>query len=98
MEHPEGLPPGHNYRRVLEVGFSQREFVEGRDTITSVRSRTTSEDGELIVTYHSWELREWGTTEYAAMLVHGLTGDNPKLFADFLQEKSGPLETEAQQS
>ena len=81
---------------MLEVGFGQSEFVEGRDTITSVRSRTTSEDGELIVTYHSWELREWGTTEYAAMLIRGLTGDHPKLFADFLQEKSGLLETDTQ--
>ena len=75
---------------MLEIGFGQREFVEGRDTIVSVRSRTTSDDGELTVTYHSWELREWGTnTEHAAMLILGLTGDNPKLFADFLQEHSG---------
>ena len=97
MEHPEGLPPGHYYRRVLEVGFGQNKIVEGRDTIDSVRSRTALEDGELIVTYHSWELREWGTTEYAIMDIRGLTGDNPKLFADFLQEKSGLLETETQQ-
>ena len=98
MEHPDGLPPGHNCRRVLEIGFGQSEFVEGRDTIVSVRSRTAHEDGELIVTYHSWELREWGTTtEHAAMLIRGLTGDNPKLFADFLQEKSGLLENETQQ-
>lgn len=98
MDHPEGLPPGHNYRRVLEIGFGQREFVEGRDTIVSVRSRTAPEGGDLIVTYHSWELREWGTTEHAAMLIHGLTGDNPKRFADFLQEKSGLTVPGAQQS
>ena len=99
MEHPEGFPPGHNFRRVLEVGFGQDALVEGRDTITSVRSRTAPEDGELIVTYHSWELREWGTnTELATMLIHGLTADNPKLFADFLQEKSGLLDTETQPS
>ena len=99
MEHPEGLPPGHYDRRVLEVGFGQNPFVEGRDTITSVRSRTAPEDGELIVTYRSWELRIWGTTtERAVMHIRGLTGDNPKLFADFLQEKSELLETETQQS
>ena len=99
MEHPERLPPGHYDRRVLEVGFGQDAFVEGRDTITSVRSRTAPEDGELIVTYHSWELGEWGTTtELATMLIHGLTGDTPKLFADFLQEKSGLSGTETQQS
>ena len=96
MEHPEGLPPGHYDRRVLEVGFGQNAFVEGRDTITSVRSRTAPEDGELIVTYHSWELRAWGTTQSAVMHIRGLTGDNPKLFADFLQEKSELLETETQ--
>ena len=90
MEHPEGLPPGHYDRRVLEVGFGQDALAEGRDTITSVRSRTAPEDGEL---------REWGTTtEHGAMLIHGLTGDNPKLFADFLQEKSGLLDTETQPS
>ena len=86
-------PPVPKGSRTIEVGFNQPDWV-GRDTIESVASITQSDQSDLHVTYHSWELREMGTaTERVALIVNLSSEEKAQQFADFLRPHINPQDS-----